>query len=276
MKKLLITGASGYIGSYLYSTLKDSYEVYGTSNTNRLFPQLRTIDLTNSEEVSKLVKDIKPDVIIHCAALASRKPCEENPELAKAINLNATKYLLNEAEKLNTDFIFCSSLATINPNNTGVYAQTKRDAEKVVATYKNSIILRLSVAFGVSPYKKENKLFNQILKNISDKTDAEYSSDWTFNMTYLGHIKEIVEKVIEDKSLRDITLPVATTDTTTIYQIAKDILSKYDLEVKELSEGNKMPPEDIDFSILEEYNLPQYSYQKAINSISKNIKRAIG
>lgn len=60
-QKILITGASGYVGARIYSDLETSYEVVGTYHSEKLLDELVQIDLTNEVEVIKLLEQVKPD-----------------------------------------------------------------------------------------------------------------------------------------------------------------------------------------------------------------------
>lgn len=272
-KKILITGASGYVGARLYSDLSSEDEVVGTFHKNKLLDDLVQVDLTQRDQVDELVEEVKPDVVIHCAAMASRKPCEENPEATQALNVDATRYSLEASKKLGAKFIFCSTLAAIEPSN--VYGKTKKEAEEIVSRYKKATIIRLSLAFGISPYEKNDKIFNQILDHVRNKTDAEFSCAWCFNMTYLGHVTEVVTEIIERDDLLGKIIPIVASGDTTIYQVSKDVMSKFDLDVKELPGDPTGEPEEVDLGIYQKLGLPVYSYGEVIERLVEEIKGVV-
>lgn len=71
MDTILLTGASGFIGRMLMASLQESgYNVVGTANRHGV-PGLALCDITNAAQVSTVVKDVQPDIIIHSAALSS-------------------------------------------------------------------------------------------------------------------------------------------------------------------------------------------------------------
>lgn len=107
MKKILITGVSGFVGFHLSEILKQSneYEVYGTKlpfekcdlkNVNIL-----NMDLTNNEEVQQIISDINPEYVIHLAAQSSVKFSWENPSKTTEINIIGTINLLESIRKSN-------------------------------------------------------------------------------------------------------------------------------------------------------------------------------
>lgn len=63
--KILIIGASSYVGARIFIDLRDRYDVAGTYSTNRLAQEFVKLDITKKDQVSELVKKINPDVIIH-------------------------------------------------------------------------------------------------------------------------------------------------------------------------------------------------------------------
>ena len=161
-KKLLVTGAAGYIGgTFTYEVLKKGFEVHGIDNfinsdrSNidtflRDFPAVFSfseIDIAN--ELSKLktvLDEFNPDFIIHFAGLKSVGESEEKPDLYMENNVGSTRNLL---ENMNSEtfFIFSSS-ATVygnNPNQpltenspieaTSVYGQSKIECENLIKEY---------------------------------------------------------------------------------------------------------------------------------------------
>lgn len=109
MKKVLITGVSGFVGSYLVEELikNGDYQIYGT----KLASEKSTIkniinmdlDLTNKEQVYNILSSIKPDIIFHLAAQSSVKLSWENPLLTAEVNILGTINLLEEIKKINSN-----------------------------------------------------------------------------------------------------------------------------------------------------------------------------
>lgn len=123
MKKILITGITGFAGSHLAELLlQDSdVEIFGTyvSEKNihaieslRQRIQLRKVELTNYEEVENLISEIMPDIIYHLAALPSPADSFKNPALYLQNNINAELYLLEAVkthELLQTKILIIST-----------------------------------------------------------------------------------------------------------------------------------------------------------------------
>ena len=73
MKKLLVTGASGFLGSRIVNFYKDKYEVYA--------PTHKEMDITDEVSVNYVLSGYRPDVVIHCAAISDVAMCEKEKEI---------------------------------------------------------------------------------------------------------------------------------------------------------------------------------------------------
>ena len=145
--KILITGASGYIGSCLYFYLKNKFYVSGIDkNQNRLVP-IKKCNLLNYNKLNNFLKKEKPNLIVH---LAAQSLVDEtiNKEKYYLNNVVATKNLVNSMKKngLN-NLIFSSTAALYKQKNKAIsendktlpkstYAKTKYECEKIIKKSK--------------------------------------------------------------------------------------------------------------------------------------------
>lgn len=274
MQKILVTGASGYIGAKIFQDLKNTekYEVTGTYHKNKLFKELVKLDLTQEDKVKKFIKKEKPDYVVHVAAHASSGWCEKHPKEAKALNLDATKYLVDAAKDIDTKFIYISTFAAYEAKNE--YGASKRESEDLVKTLDNYFILRLSAVFGLSPNIENDRPFNRILKDILEKTKKPaYDTSWEFEMTYLRHVSEIVQRVIKSKDLKNLTLPVISSGSTNRYKIAKTILAAFKInDVEQVDDQVSIPMQKVDFKVYRKFKLPEYRYDVAMRNIIRETK----
>lgn len=270
--KILVTGASGYVGAKIYKDLKEAgHEVTGTYYSNKLFEELEQIDLTNQSQVKELFEEIIPDMVIHVAANASNGSCEEDPEGAEDLNVNSTKYLVDEAKKHGSKFIFISTFGAYNP--TGKYGKTKVEAEKIVQDLDKYMILRPSLIIGISPNTQNDRPFNRFLRNIENRDEiAEYDSSWEFNVTFLSHLSDICRAIIEKEIFNNIMIPVASKGITSRYKIANQLLSELEIEVRAIDQNRSTTEPQIDWNIYSELGLPELDYDEGIKLIQDDIK----
>ena len=200
---MLITGVSGLLGSNVAYCLRDKYEILGVYHAHTIEMEgIRTIctDLTSSDEVASLLKDFKPDVIVHCAAQADVDKCEEYPEAAERINVlgtqNIVKNLNGSAAKLlhiSTDLVYsgqkdrCSEDDPVGPLNH--YGRTKCRAEQVALERKGVIVLRTNF-FGwniQNKYSLGEWVIHELThkKEVQGFTDCHFSSIYTFELAGL-------------------------------------------------------------------------------------------
>ena len=129
MKKILITGNSGYIGSHLSKMLADSYEVYGLDIN---VPQTDCLKDWYNIDIRKLFTiDQEFDAVIHLAALVNVGESEQQPISYYITNLNGTMNVINKIKTKN--FIFASTGAAAGCES--AYGISKRAAEDVVREY---------------------------------------------------------------------------------------------------------------------------------------------
>jgi dTDP-4-dehydrorhamnose reductase len=147
MKTLLITGATGLLGSALARhDAAHSYRVTGFSHVPSKAPgaiMQRFFDLTNRELTLEHLNDLGPEIVIHCAAMTNVDLCEKEPDAARRTNVEVTRTIVQWAARRGTRLVFISTDSvfdggtgnyqeddTTHPVNE--YARTKVAAEEIV------------------------------------------------------------------------------------------------------------------------------------------------
>lgn len=182
MKKILITGGAGYIGSILTKKMVElGYNV--TVIDNLLYENLSIYDLCfyknfnfinlDVSEISTIKGEIEnSDIIIPLAALVGAPLCDRNKKLSKIVNYESIKTILkykrsdallifpttNSGYGVAKNEEFCTELSPLYP--VSHYAKLKVLAEEYVLNFENTISLRLATVFGVSPRPRFDLLVN--------------------------------------------------------------------------------------------------------------------
>ncbi|NCR76194.1 MAG: dTDP-4-dehydrorhamnose reductase [Microcystis aeruginosa K13-06] len=159
MKKVLLIGAKGQVGQELQVTLPSLGEVISIGREE--------LDLTNSEKIGQLIREIHPDYLVNAAAYTAVDKAETEPDLAYSINATAPKIMAESAEKIQAKFLHISTdyvfdgrkntpyLETDLTNPLGVYGQSKlRGEEEIKTVNSQAIILRTAWVYG--SYGKSN------------------------------------------------------------------------------------------------------------------------
>jgi len=152
--RAIITGAAGLIGQYLVKTAPrwaPDRDMQGLTRAD--------LDLTDRANVERTWQSIKPNAVIHCAALSRTKDCEQDPEQARRINVEVTAHLAQLSQDI--PFIFLSSGEvfdgrtgwygeTDEPNPINVYGRTKLEAEQAVLQNPRHTVVRIVLTAGTS------------------------------------------------------------------------------------------------------------------------------
>lgn len=129
MKKILITGSSGYIGSHLCNMLSPDYEIHGLDIVDPKVEVHKFYKIDITKQFS--IEGIEFDAVVHLAALTSVSESQERPISYYITNLNGTMNVINKIKTKN--FIFTST--GVAQDCISAYGISKRAAEDVVRAY---------------------------------------------------------------------------------------------------------------------------------------------
>lgn len=172
-KKIIITGASGFLAWHLLRSVEPGTEIFGLSRTQTAaVPQANffSCDITDYISLGNYFEDIEPDAVIHLAAISDANVCQQEKELSYAVNVEATKNLAGLCSDYNIPFVFTSTDLVFDglkgnyteedaPNPVNAYGEQKVIAEQEVARiYPPSGIFRLPLMFGFAEAGNANYL----------------------------------------------------------------------------------------------------------------------
>ncbi|MCK9411913.1 MAG: NAD(P)-dependent oxidoreductase [Prolixibacteraceae bacterium] len=180
--RLLITGLNGFVAGSIVAQAKKTWEVHGVDITEATGLPVNVhghqLDLMDQEKVATLFQRIRPDVVIHTAAMANIDVCENNKELAWKVNVGITEIIAEQCKTMGIKMIVCSTdtvfdgikghySETDTPFAVNHYAKTKIEAERIVleASSKN-IVARLSLVMGLPVMGKGNSFLAEIIEKL--------------------------------------------------------------------------------------------------------------
>ncbi|HZW04353.1 MAG TPA: SDR family oxidoreductase, partial [Anaerolineaceae bacterium] len=156
----LVTGASGLLGlNFALAAAQRNHAVTGLVHRNRVHSApfaVAAADLTAPGEIDRLLDEVRPEVIVHCAAMAILDECEAQPEQAQKVNAEAPGVLARAAAcrairlvHISTDSVFDGQVGhyaeTDEPHPISVYARTKLAGERAVqAADPSALVARVN------------------------------------------------------------------------------------------------------------------------------------
>ena len=163
--RILVIGASGFIGRYLVRRLASdaTYDVTATFRSRQPEPGVASwhrLELTDDSAIEPLFRAAAPDVVVHLAAMADVATAERQPEAATSINVDATAAVARLCQQGNARLVFVSTEYVFDgvhgfyreddqPAPTTHYGRTKWQAEQAVADLApGSAVVRTSIVYG--------------------------------------------------------------------------------------------------------------------------------
>ncbi len=200
MKTIVITGSSGFLGARAAIFFNNGYKVFA--------PKRNELDITNSDEVTKYIDTIKPDYVLHSAAISDITQAQNNRELSNATNKLAPIYFATACKNTGAKLVNLSSDQVYTGNKERValvedvaltpqnlYAEQKLEAEmRIKEILPNAVSLRLTwmydkISSDVTPNK--GLLTNLLIAKQSNKPYRVNSNQ----MRSISYIKNVVENL---------------------------------------------------------------------------------
>ncbi len=212
MKKLLVTGISGFLGWHIAEHVQNDFEllgIYNTTKPNLKNIQLEQLDLTDNQSVTNFLKKYQPDAILHLAANSNPNDCEQNPA-SQVINVDVTVSLAKYSASQNIPFLFTSTdlvfegehapyYTTDTPNPIMKYGKQKLEAEqKVLKVYPKAIIARMPLMYGLP--KNGLGFMNAWLKNLQAGKNIYCFTDEYRTATYGGDAAQGVFALLKNNA----------------------------------------------------------------------------
>lgn len=200
--KVLVTGVKGQLGYDVVNELKKR-------NLEAVGVDIEDMDITVEESVKKVISDVTPDAVIHCAAYTAVDAAEDHAELCRRVNAEGTANIANMCKKLDIPMIYISTDYVFDGQGErpwepeddrhplNVYGQTKYEGELAVQNALTKyFIVRIAWVFGVNGGNFIKAMLNKskTTDHVSVVNDQFGSPTYTYDLARL-----LVDMVQTDK-----------------------------------------------------------------------------
>ena len=197
--KVFVTGVKGQLGFDVMNELeKQGLEGIGVD--------IDEMDITDADQVNKVIKEAAPDAVIHCAAYTAVDAAEDNEEICRKVNAQGTENIAKVCEELDIKMMYISTDYVFNgqgerpwePDDEreplNVYGQTKYEGELAIEEHvKKFFTVRIAWVFGVN-----GKNFIKTMLNLGKTHDhLTVVNDQTGSPTYTYDLARLLVDMIQ-------------------------------------------------------------------------------
>lgn len=200
MKKILVTGCNGQLGSSLRREIDNDPDI------EAVYTDYDTLDITNREAVERFLSDHRFDIIVNCAAYTAVDKAESDEILASALNTGAVGNLGEAAVKtgakvihISTDYVFSGQgfrpyEENDEPYPQGIYGRTKLEGEALLTSFcQNAMIIRTAWL-----YSEFGRNFVKTMLDLAEtRPEINVVADQIGTPTYAGDLASAIHTIIK-------------------------------------------------------------------------------
>ena len=265
--RVLIVGASGFIGHHLRRRLTQNTDLEVTGTYNARAPgdidnSWYALEITDYRRLDQIFQRVMPEVVVLLAAIADVKTAETNPERATNVNVNGARNVSRLCTEYNARLVFLSSEYVFEgdsgnykedeePSPNTQYGRTKCQAEMAIAEEAcDWSIIRTSVVFGW-PITGRRNIATVIIDRLKDGKTFEGDANTYRSPIYVDHLTEGITQLVKD--YQPGTFHIAGADWMNMYQFGLAVAEVFELDntlVTQVPTSHDLPsrntaPEDI-------------------------------
>lgn len=235
MIKVLVTGGKGQLAQCIQSISNDY------PSLDFVFLGSKNLDISNTEKVENYFNKNKFDYCINCAAYTAVDKAEEEPELAKKVNVKGAKNIAIACKKnsvilihISTDFVFDGNAKTPyreddTTNPISVYGKTKREGElEIISNLTQHFIIRTSWLYS----EFASNFVKTMLRLSKEREEVSVVDDQIGCPTYAKDLAEVILKIIDSQSKQFGTYHYSNQGEITWYDFAKEIFKQSQSKIK--------------------------------------------
>lgn len=286
-ERLLITGGSGLLGSNVARMTAKSFEVFATYNShpNRISGcRFLPLDIRDKQKVISMFEEIKPDLVIHTAALIDVDYCQDHAEEARMTNVEGTESVALASKEVGAKLVYISTDSVFNgkkgmyaeedvPHPVNIYARSKLEGERRVQYWlPDSLIIRTAF-YGWSPSNSNRvSLANWVVSGLREGRTLKMFTDVFFSPILTSNLGEVLREIYH-KNLSGV-YHVAGSERCSKYGFGLEItqafgLDKSLIQPSSIAEASLRAPRPRDISL----NVTKIS--EVINTRLLNVKEGI-
>lgn len=282
MKKVLVTGAAGFIGSHLVDALlRRGDRVIGLDNFNSFYDPaikhenlhvasdndsftLHEGDICDEEFVRSIFKREAPEVVVHLAAWAGVRPSLENPHIYHQVNVIGSQHILDACRDFELSHLVFASSSSVYGGSTRIpfteddpvfgpispYAATKRMNELMAHVYShiyslNTTLLRFFTVYG--PRQRPEMAIHKFARLIEEGKPIPMFGDGSTRRDYT-YIDDIIDGVLKavDRPFRYEIFNLGESHTTTLRELI-DMLARH-MEKPARIQQQDLQPGDVEIT----------------------------
>ena len=234
--KIAITGSNGFLAQHLCVFLaQQGFEVIGCGRgANRVqSPETfayHTVELTDVSSVHQFFSSVRPEVMIHTAAMSKPDECMQNPDMCLLHNVTATSLLAEASKSYNTKFIYSSTdfifgeggphSETDQPSPLNFYGESKWIAEQaLLSILPDAVIFRPVFIYGKQWPGMRGSFIHWVANALQANKPIKVVTDQLRTPTFAPDI------------CKGITTIIRTNQTGIFHLAGKDILSPYEMAI---------------------------------------------
>lgn len=240
MKRMLITGASGFLGSRAARYFSEKYEVFGPSH--------QQMDITDAAAVGRVMEEFQPHVVIHCAAMADVGQCAREPEISWQKNVVGSVNVARAAGQVGAKCLLCSSDQVYFATPTNLYAKEKLTAEQEGLNINpDCVFLRLSWMYdpALTDTCQRSDFFTNLLPKLFTDAEVAYA---IYDRRGITDVNEVIRNMEKAIALPGGVYDFGSPNDKTMYKTAVAVFAGLGLDtarVKENREAFKETPRDM-------------------------------
>jgi|GEM_PF-1336523 len=252
IKRVMIVGASGYLGSALALGLRDEYEVFGSYHKSPMRidgAHFFEMDCLNATDILNAASRYKPDIVIYCAGMSDIARCTANPMLSDAINTKAmTLFFKVLSRPVPLMYFSCDQVLSgnrpsdaqfrfdevLNSNPLNEWGASRaRGENQVLAHNRLTYVLRLPRIYGErlgSPFYPRETWVQETLRKLEAKDRFGAVVDQWRSSLYIGDAVRALRLFFAKAPLTSTIFNLSPSDSITPYESAIQLAKTFSMD----------------------------------------------